>query len=134
MSEPENIRFRITVPSELLQRLEGVIGRGASKSSVVATAISAWIDRKGDDELELRFARRLDRQSAQLGRIERIANIDLESLALFIQYMLTINAPIADEDEAARALGRDRFRAFTQRVARQLATGRRRSLDPEGEE
>jgi hypothetical protein len=124
----------VTVPRELVQRLEGVIGHGAGKSAVVAAAITAWIERKGDDELELRFAKRLDRQSLENAKTYRVAIITLESLAQFIEYMLTINAPIADDDAAARAIGRDRFRAFTRRVASQLASGRRRSLDPEEEE
>lgn len=134
MTRPENTVLSVTIPRELVQRLEGVIGLGASKSAVIVKAVSAWIDRKGDDELELRFAKRLERQDFQLSRIERVDNITLETLALFIEYMFTINAPIAEDDEAALAIGRDRFRAFTQRVAKQLSSSRRRTLDPEGEE
>jgi hypothetical protein len=39
--------------------------------------------------------------------------------------MLAINAPLAEEDEAGRATGRERFAAFIERVGRQLASGRR---------
>jgi hypothetical protein len=46
--------------------------------------------------------------------------------------MLTVNAPVAEDDEVARAVGRDRFAAFVARVGQQLASGRR-TLDPEEE-
>lgn len=97
---------------------------GASKSAILAAAVADWLERKGSDETELRFARRLDRLSGQLARIERNTHVELESLALFIRYMLAVNAPLADNDEAARAIGRDRFAAFVDRVGQQLATGR----------
>ena len=47
-----------------------------------------------------------------------------ESLALFVRYMLTVNAPLAKSGEASRAIGRDRFAAFVKRVGQQLASGR----------
>ncbi|HEX5185042.1 MAG TPA: CopG family transcriptional regulator, partial [Allosphingosinicella sp.] len=68
---------------------------------------------------------RLNRISDQLARIERDGHVQIESLALFIRYMLTVNAPLAEEDEVSRAIGRDRFQAFIARVAQQLASGRR---------
>ena len=67
---------------------------------------------------------RLDRISGQLERIERNGHVELESLALFVRYMLTVTPPVADEDDAARAVGRDRFAAFVERVGRRLAGGR----------
>ena len=56
----------------------------------------------------------------------------LESLALFVRYMLTVNAPLAEEDETSRAIGRDRFAAFVTRVGQQLATGRLTFVPEEG--
>jgi hypothetical protein len=47
--------------------------------------------------------------------------------------VLTVNAPLAEEDEVARAIGRDRFQAFVGRVGQQLATGRTTFL-PEDEQ
>ena len=44
--------------------------------------------------------------------------------------MLTVNAPLAEEDEIARATGRSRFAAFVERVGRTLANGRR-TLKPD---
>jgi hypothetical protein len=61
-------------------------------------------------------ADKVDRISNQLARIERDGHVAIESLALFIRYMLTVNAPLPEGDEAARAIGRVRFNAFVQRV------------------
>jgi hypothetical protein len=110
----------------LSDRLEALArAPGASKSALLAAAVGAWLDRRGTDELEQRFARRLDRLSDQLARIERDGQVQVESLALFIRYMLAVNAPLAEEDEAGRTIARERFAAFVERVARQLASGRR---------
>lgn len=124
MSDVEIVRQSFGLPRLLSERLDAAAKGGPSKMAIVTEALTAWFERSGDDELELRFARRLDRLSSQHARTERNSKIHLESFAIFVEYMLTINAPIADDDEAARALGRDRFRAFIERVARQLASGR----------
>jgi predicted DNA-binding protein len=126
MRKDPQIRHQLFLPKELSERLEALArAPGASKSKLLAAAVAAWLDRRGTDELELRFAQRLDRLSNQLARIERDGHVTIESLALFIRYMLTVNAPLADEDKAARAIGRERFAAFIARVGQQLASGRR---------
>ena len=131
MARTDLVRHQLFLPRALSERLEALArGPGASRSRILAEALAAFLDRKGADETELRFAKRLDRLSNQLARIERNGHIELESLALFIRYMLTVNAPLAEEDEMARAIGRDRFSAFVGRVGQQLASGRR-SFEPE---
>ncbi|OYW46438.1 MAG: CopG family transcriptional regulator [Sphingomonadales bacterium 32-68-7] len=119
------VRYQLFLPRPLSERFEQLAAApGASKSGLLTAALEAWLNRRGADELEQRFALRLDRLSNQLARIERDGQVQLESLALFVRYMLTVNPPVADEDEAARAVGRDRFAAFVERVGRQLASGR----------
>ena len=134
MARSDQVRHQLVLPKEVSERLEALArAPGASKSRILAEALTAWLDRKGADEMELRFARRLDRLSNQLARIERDGHVQLESLALFVRYMLTVNAPLADGDEAARAVGRDRFEAFVRRVAQALASGRLTLLPDEEE-
>jgi hypothetical protein len=59
----------------------------------------------------------------------------LESLALFVRYQLTVTAPLPEPDQAARAVGRDRFQAFVDQVGRQIAGGDRTlSGNADGEE
>lgn len=122
----DKIRHQLFLSKALTERLEALAAKpGASKSAILADAIEAWLDRRGTGELENRFGQRLDRISMALGRIERDGHILLESLALFIRYELAIHAPLAENDAAGRAKGRERFQAFVQQVGQQLAAGRR---------
>jgi len=131
MKRAERIRYQLFLPKAVAERFEALAAEpGASKSSILAAALTAFLNKRGASELEERFAIRLDRISNQLARIERDGNVSLESLGLFIRYMLTVNAPLAEEDEVARAIGRDRFAQFVERVGRTLASGRR-TLEPE---
>jgi predicted transcriptional regulator len=133
MSSRKRIRRFVELPPEVRERLDAVAeARGATKGSILAAAFTAYLENRGTGELERGFAIRLNRISAQLERIERNGHVGLESLALFVRYMLTVNAPVAEYDEVARAVGRDRFAAFVARVGQQLASGRR-TLDPEEE-
>jgi len=125
MARADLVRHQLFLPRSLSERLEALArAPGASKSRILAQALADWLGRKGAGELEVRFAARLDRFSTQLARIERNGQIELESLALFVRYMLAVNAPLAEGDEAMRAVARDRFQAFVERVGQQLATGR----------
>jgi len=128
----DDVRVQVFIPKEDAHRLEALAQEpGASKSRLLATAWAAWLRRRGTDELEERFARRLDRMSAQLARIERDGHVSIESLGLFIRYMLTVNAPPQQGDETAQAIGRDRYARFVERVARRLASGRRSLVPPD---
>ncbi|MGQ0590014.1 MAG: CopG family transcriptional regulator [Sphingosinicella sp.] len=120
------IRHQLFLSEDLSERLEALAAKpGASKSSILADALTAWLNRRGASALEDRFGRRLDRLSLALGRVERDGHVLLESLALFIRYELMINAPLPEGDKAARAVGRDRFNAFVARVGEALASGHR---------
>ena len=134
MARKDQVRHQLFLPRETSERLEALAAKpGVSKSSLLAAAVTAFLDRRGANELDERFGLRLDRISNALGRIERDGHVQIESLALFIRYMLTVNAPLAEEDEVSRAIGRDRFAAFIARVAQQLASGRR-SFAAEGDQ
>ena len=125
MARQDLVRYQLFLPRAVSDRLEALAAApGVTKSSLLAAAVTAWLDRRGASEAEERFAHRLNRISGQLERIERNGHIGLESLALFVRYMLTVNAPLPEEDEASRAIGRDRFAAFVTRVGQQLASGR----------
>lgn len=126
MARSDQIRHQLFLPKDMSERL-GALGSKtrASRSAILAAALSSYLDNQGRSEMEGTFALRLERMSRQLARIERDGHIILESLALFVRYMLTVNAPLAEEDEVARAIGRDRFAAFIARVGQQLASGKR---------
>ena len=120
------VRHQLFLPKPLSDRLEALAAKpGASKSAILTDAVSAWLDRRGGSELDDRFGLRLDRLSAALARLERDSHVTLETLALFIRYELTIHLPLAENDQAGRALGRERFEAFVAQVGRHVASGRR---------
>lgn len=124
--KPKRVRYQLFLPEELSHRLETLAAKpGASKSSILTDALTAWLNRQAAGEFENRFSQRLDRMSLALGRIERDGHVLLESLALFVRYELMVQAPLAEADEAARAVGRDRFNAFVARVGEALASGQR---------
>lgn len=128
----DRIRHQFFLDPDISAKLEALAGKpGSSKSAILSDALIAYLKRGGGHELDDRFGLRLNRISAQLERIERNDLVLLESLALFIRYQLTVTAPLPDADQAARAVGRDRFQAFIDQVGRQLARGDR-TLDPAG--
>jgi predicted transcriptional regulator len=122
----EKVRHQLFLPKPLSDRFEALAAKpGASKSAILADALTAWLNRRGTSELDDRFALRLDRLSAALSRVEHDGNVILETLALFIRFELSIQAPLAESDAAGRAIGRDRFEAFVTQVGRQVAAGKR---------
>jgi hypothetical protein len=122
----EKIRHQLFLPKPLSERLEALAARpGASKSAILVDALTAWLHRRGASELDDRFGLRLDRMSTALSRIERDGDIILETLALFIRFELSIQVPLAENDQAGRAMAARRFEAFVTQVGRQVAAGKR---------
>jgi hypothetical protein len=130
-TKPKRVRYQLFLPEDLSHRFDALAAEpGASKSAILTDALIAWLNRQAASELENRFNHRLDRMSMALGRIERDGHILLESLALFVRYELMVQAPLPESDEAARAVGRDRFEAFVTRVGEALASGQRTLAAP----
>ncbi len=126
MATTTKCRHQLYLAKGISEKLEALAAKpGASKSAILTDAVQAWLTRRGTQEIDDRFAHRLERISLQLGRTERDQQILLESLALFVRYQLTINAPLPEPDQAARAVGRDRFQSFIDQVGRQIASGGR---------
>jgi hypothetical protein len=126
MATTTKCRHQLYLAKGISEKLEALAAKpGASKSAILSDAVDAWLTRRGTQEIDDRFAHRLERISGQLGRLERDQQILLESLALFVRYQLTINAPLPEPDQAARAVGRDRFQSFVDQVGRQIAGGGR---------
>lgn len=119
-------RHHLYLDDELSERLDALAAKpGSSKSAIVADALRAYLARRGSKELDDLFKVRLDRMSAQMGRIERDVQILLETLALFIRYEFTVTAPLPESQEpAARALAQDRYQSFIEQVGRRIAGGR----------
>jgi hypothetical protein len=120
------VRHQLFLDADISEKLAALAAKpGASKSAILADALIAWLNRRGAHELDERFGLSLKRMSSQLNRIERDGQVLLESLALLVRYQLTLTASLPEPDQAARAVGRDRFLAFADQVGRQIAGGRR---------
>lgn len=94
---------------------------GTNKSRIVNDALDKFFNPERDQAMSNAFIRRLDHMSKTIDRLDRNQSIDLESLALFIRYFLTITPLLPASDQAsAHAIGRERFEAFIAQVGRRL--------------
>ena len=70
------------------------------------------------------LARRLDRMSRAIERMERHTVISNEAMALFVRFWLTSTPPLPDAAQpAAQAKGRERYEGFVEALGRRLAKG-----------
>src|SRR3546814_13591154 len=127
-------RLNLFIQHEHAKRLEELAAKkGVSKSSIVAAALASWLSPDAGDQREAAIAKRLDRLSRQAERLERDQTIQIETLALFIRYFLTVSTPVpAAHQDAARAPRTARFEQFIEPLGRTPL--RRRSPVPDVEE
>jgi hypothetical protein len=119
-------RLNIFLEPDHAKRLAQLAGmKGVSKSAIIAAALSSYLSPDGGDRREAAIAKRLDKLTRQFDRLERDQTILIETVALFVRYTLTVDAPIpAAHQDAARAQGRARFQQFVDQLARHLQKGR----------
>ncbi|MER9395402.1 MULTISPECIES: CopG family transcriptional regulator [unclassified Mesorhizobium] len=124
--KPHRIRHQFLLEPELSEKLE-TLSRNPSttKSAIVAKAVEAFIERRGENELDQRYGNRLDRLSRDLDHVRRDAEITLESLALLIRFSITLHAHTPIPDRATQAIAQERFDKFVEQVGRQIASGKR---------
>lgn len=127
MTARARIKHTFRLPVDLTRQLaDHARLRRVSQTAVVEAALAAFLSPDASDRLEAALGRRLDRISRQADRLEW--NIDLanETLALFIRFWLTSNAPLPDTAlAAAQAMGRERWERFVESLARRMEGGRR---------
>src|SRR5580704_11359151 len=117
--------FRL--PPGLAHKLADYAARkGAPQSLVVEAALASHLSPDGADRLEAALARRLDRMSRGIERLERHVDISNEALAVFVRFWLTSTPPLPDAAlPAAQAKGRERYEGYIEVVGRRLARGRK---------
>jgi predicted transcriptional regulator len=115
--------FRL--PCELTARLDDYAAqKRVPKVQIVEAALDSYLSPDGADRLEAALARRLDRMTRAIERLERHSTITTESLALFIRFWLTHTPPLPDTTQtAAQAKGRERYEGFVEALGRRLARG-----------
>jgi predicted transcriptional regulator len=116
--------FRL--PPDLAGKLADYANRKrVPQALVVEAALASHLSPDGADRLEAALARRLDRMTRQLERLERHVTISNEALALFIRFWLTSTPPLPDTAQpAAQTKGRERYEGFVEALGRRLARGR----------
>ena len=123
---PRRHRLNIFLERDHARRLDELAAmKGLSKSSIIAAALSSFLSPDSGDQREAATAKRLDRLSRQIDKIERDQNILIETVALYVRYFLTVSTSVPEaHQEAARAQGRARFEQFIEPLGRHLLRGR----------
>ena len=127
MTARARIKHTFRLPVDLTRQLaEHARSRRVSQTAVVEAALAAFLSPDGADRLEAALGRRLDRITRQADRLEWNVDLVNETLALFIRFWLTSNAPLPDTAlAAAQAMGRERWERFVQSLARRMESGPR---------
>jgi hypothetical protein len=117
--------FRLS--SEVARQLADYArSRRQPKVAVVEAALASFFSPEGADKLEAAVSRRLDRMNRDLERLEWHAELSNETLALFIRFWLTTNAPLPDTAlAAAQAMGKERWERFVESLNRRMEFGPR---------
>ena len=118
-------RLNVYLELEHVRRLRDMsMSKGISKSAIVAAALSTFLSPDSAERRELALTKRLDRLSNQFGRLERDQTVLIETVALYIRYVLStsILAPESHQ-EAMRAQGKARFSKFFEQLGLHLQRG-----------
>jgi AcrR family transcriptional regulator len=119
-------RLNLSLPVEMIAQINDLATRRRlTRSTIVEAAVASFLSPDGADRLEAAFARRLDRLTRQVQRLERDSGLSTEALALFIRFWLTITPPLPSDAQAtAQAKGRERYEEFIEALGRRLNQGR----------
>jgi predicted transcriptional regulator len=117
--------FRL--PRDLATKLANYAAqKHVPQALVVETALASHLSPDGADRLEAALARRLDRMTRQIDRLERHVTISNEALAVFVRFWLTSTPPLPDTAlAAAQSKGRERYEGFVEALGRRLTRGRK---------
>ena len=118
-------RMNVYFPPAMLTQIAELADRQKlSRSAIVEAAVASFLSPDGADRREAAFARRLDRLSRQMQRLERGVGISTEALALFVRFWLTVTPPLPNEAQsAAHAKGRERYEGFIEALGRRIQKG-----------
>ncbi|WP_341021160.1 CopG family transcriptional regulator [Brevundimonas diminuta] len=113
------------LPPALADQIEDYAGRKrVPQTQIIEAALLSFLSPDGPERLEAALARRLDRLSRQLERMEQNITISNEAIALFVRFWLTTTPPLPDTGlAAAKASGNERYKAFIDALGRRVETG-----------
>ncbi len=115
-------RYTIWLSRPLANRFDAIAQIPGAKSALVEQALSRQLDPDRIQKHDEALLRRMDGLVKGLGDVQRDVAIATETLSLYVRYFLTITPPVpVAEQEAARALGNERFEVFVAQIGRRLA-------------
>ena len=117
------LRLHIVLAEETARLLEAAcLQTGATKTSLVETALTELLEKKSDERALAAMVKRLDRMNRVIERLAGDASAQTETLALYILYYLCITPPLPETARASsEALGRKRFQHFIEQVGDRLS-------------
>ena len=118
-------QFTVYLEPDLMKALtEYAERRRKPKSLVAEAAIASFLSPDSAERQEAALARRLDRITRQMERLERDIGISVETVALFIRFWLMATPLLSEQTQAsARAKGTERYEGFMQALGQRLAKG-----------
>lgn len=121
------IQTKVFLPGDIVRALDEASRRlRKPKSEIVRAAIASYLSPDGAEAGEAAVTRRLDRMSRQIERLERDVTISNEAIALYVKtWMKSVPQVVSGDEQAAAALGRERYARFVETLARRLSLGRR---------
>ena len=119
-------KYTFRLSCEIAARLADYASRTrVPQAQIVEAALASHMSPDAADRLEAALARRLDRMTRAIERLERHETIGNEALALFVRFWLTSVPPLPDSAQpAAQAKGRERYEGFVEALGRRLAKGK----------
>lgn len=135
-------KYTFRLSTEIAARLADYATRTrVPQAQIVEAALASHLSPDGADRLEAALARRLDRMTRAIERLERNETIGNEAFALFVRFWLTNVPPLPDSAQpAAQVKGRERYDSFVEALGRRLAKGKSladelsREIEPAGSE
>ena len=120
-------RTTLYMTPEAVDRLALVANyRKGAKSAIVEEALERYLSPERNRLLDDAVLRRIDGLSKSVSYVARDVAIATETLSLFVRFFLTITPQLPQaEQDAARALGRQRFETFVAQIGRRLASDHR---------
>jgi hypothetical protein len=118
-------RMNVYLPPDILQQVTDLASRKKlSQSAIIEAAVMSFLSPDGADRREAAFTRRLDRLIRQIQRLERNTGVTMETLAVFVRFLLTITPTLPpDAKAAAQAKGQQRYEGFVEALGQRLQKG-----------
>ena len=117
-------QLTVYLEPDLMRSLSKYAERRGKPSLVAEAAIASFLSPDTAERQEATLARRLDRITRQMEKLERDVGISVETVALFIRFWLVATPSLPEQTQAAaRAKGGERYEGFMQALGRRLAKG-----------